>query len=201
MPTWFRAAFAAGGFAAVCLSGCAAPNQARSQLRTATVPSEYRSPDGHFVVRLRAGTPATYQLVRVQDGRVLGRAESAIKPSQARFDLPTSNVVNVVFSPDDTQICVEEALPDNEDGAPASRYILFRHNLPAEYRDLDYATLYLQPEASMWTERVHYGEPYEWPQVLEIDRTTIRFYYPRSKQARNVSLDSVHSTDKPITQE
>ena len=48
---------------------------------------------------------------------------------------------------------------------------------------------------------VHHGGPYKWPQVLALNQMTIRFYYPRSKQARKVSLDSIYAIEKPTTQE
>ena len=119
---WLSATFAVGCPAILYLGGCITPNQARARLGPATIPAEYHSPDGQCVMRLRGGTPATYELVRVQDGRVLGRAESAIWGSD-----------------------------------------VFNTSLTAY--------------------------------------TVIRFYHPRSKQARDVSLESVHATDKPATQE
>lgn len=119
-PVRFSPAAKLGLLVAACLGACTVPNQARSRLKTAAVPSEYRSPDGQYVVRLRGGTPATYQLVRAQDGRVLGRAESAIQERNTSDTPLTAYTVNFVFSPDDLLVCVEEALAYNNDGGRAS---------------------------------------------------------------------------------
>ena len=130
----------------------------------------------------------------------MGRAQSAIVDGELHTEPPTPSVVNVVFAADDTLICVEEALGGHD--GPASRYILFRNNLAAQRSDLGYTVSYLQPEANVWSPRpVHYGEAYEWPQVLGLDQMTIRLYYPRSKQGHRVSLDFIHASDRPAAQE
>ena len=123
------------------------------------------SGDGSLQLELLAGDPQfRYRLKERESGKILGRAESAIRTDHF-YTGEFRGRQGVVFSSDNRAICIVE---DMADACPAKRYILFRR-MPSGRFATRYLKPALDPDPSIGTFEGNY------PDVSALTAETITF--------------------------